>query len=170
MLILLLSSCAQDPETPDYGNYVHVVKKGQFELYVPPYLHPDRTINARSAIAYTDSLHNCFLMVYRENIPDTEEDSIEITLEEYGTYAAQAAVEMLVEAELRQQDTLTLMGYPALAMKYSGRYGGHDIWYCLTVVRTEAYFFQISAWTLKQYADTRGRDLYNAILTFYPYH
>lgn len=169
-MALLFQGCRQEVEAPDYSDFVHVVKKGQFELYVPPYLHPDRNVNQRAAVAYTDSLHNSFLMVYREVIPDTEDDSIEITLDEYAIYAAQAAEDMLTDASLRQQDTLTLSGYPALAMKYTGTYGGHDIWYCLTVVRTEAYFFQVSGWTLKQYADTRGRDLYNSMLTFYPYH
>lgn len=148
---------------------MHVVKKGQFELYIPPWLYADRKLNPRAAIAYTDSLHNSNFIIYREFIPDTEDDSIIITTSEYATYAAQAVMRSLADAELRQTDTTLMHGYEAITMRFTGKLDTLDIWYCLTVVRTEAYFFQLAGYTLKHYADTKGAQMYDAMRTFYPY-
>lgn len=166
---LLFTACQQETRTPDYDGFVHVVKKGQFELYIPPWLYADRHLNPRAAIAYTDSLHNSNFIIYREFIPDTEDDSITITTAEYATYASQSVLRTLQNAEIRQTDTTQFHGYEAITMRFTGQFDTLDIWYCLTVVRTEEYFFQLVGYTLKQYADTKGAQMYDAMRSFYPY-
>lgn len=168
-MAFLLNACNEETYEADYSDFVHVVKKGQFEIYLPPYLYPDRKINTRAAIAYTDSLHNSNFVVYREKIPDTEDDSIIITTSEYANYAAQAMFKAMQDVEIRQTDTTRLYGYEAISMRFTGKYDTLDVWYCLTVVRTEVYFYQLTGFTLKPFADTKGREMYDAMLSFRPY-
>jgi len=165
----MFGSCQKELRTPDYTEYLHVVKKGMFEMYIPPYLFPDRTVSDDVAVAYRDSLRNAFITVFREPVPDTEEDSIEISLEEYATYTAQAVYRKLQDAEPKRSDTTAINGYPAITQRFSGGLDTLQVWYCLTVCKTEYYFFQISAWTLREYADTKGLELYDAICSFKPY-
>lgn len=148
---------------------MHIVKRGSFELYLPPYLYPDRAISKRATVAYTDSLHNSMLTIYRDFIPDLSDDSIEITTDEYATYAALGLKDLMPDIALERRDTMHLNSYETIAMTFSGTFDSKPVWYCLTVVRTDDYFFQLSAWTLEQYADTKGRDLYYAITTFRAY-
>ncbi len=108
-------------------------------------------------------------MIFSEPIPETEDEDIVITNERYALYASSAVEKAIIDCKQIAKDTMRISGYEAIRMEYAGEYGGQDIWYCLTTVKTEVYFFQLSAWTLKRYRNTKGEDLKYAMLSFYPY-
>jgi len=169
MLTLLIgSSCKPVEDKPDYSNFNEVVKKGAFECLIPKYLKQDKKLYPKAAIAYADSLNNTFFMIIREEIPDTEDENIEITAENYHVFATTGITSTLVDFDILETDTFLLNLVPAQMSEIKGEYAAHKLYYCITTLKTALYFYQIIGWTLYVNKNNIGVDLRNAALSFKP--
>ncbi len=164
-LLLFILSC-KDPDAINYRSYNHILKKGMYEMYVPKYIYPDKKINPEAIAAFADPVNQTFLMVIREEIPDTEKDSVVIELENYYTFAKSAITDELENAILIKQNNLLINNEIAILAEIEGLYGGRKIYYCLAVIKTQNYFYQIIGWTKDELKQTHGKALYNSCLSF----
>jgi hypothetical protein len=153
---------------PDYKNFYQVSKKGAFEILIPNYLKQDKKLNPKASIAFADSVNNSFLMIIREAIPDTEDDGVVITSENYHRFATNGIIGTLTDADIISTDTATLNLVAAQISEVKGEFADLDLFYCITTLRTELYFYQIIGWTLYTNKSTIGLDLRNAALSFKP--
>lgn len=165
---MLWQACTKTTEPPDYSSFVHVQKKGAFEIYMPPSLYPDKSLSEFAQIAYTDSLHHAFLMVLRDVTPDLEDDSIFITHERYHTYACAAIEKALEDADKADTDSLTIGGNLAYTTMIDGMYDNIHVNYRVTTLLTEYYFYQVLTWHLAGQEDME-KQLYDAMLSFRPF-
>lgn len=156
-----------DTET-DYSDFIHVVKKGAFECYIPKYLHQDKTLNPKAIVAYSDSLNNTFIMIIREEIPDTENDSIVISPENYHVFACAAIRDQLQDFNLISHSSPTLNLVPALISEFKGTFSGHQLFYSVTSLKSTHYFYQIISWSLVENQAVIGVDLRLSALSFKP--
>lgn len=166
--MLIGSGCASDEDNPDYSNFHAVVKRGAFECQIPNYLKQDKKLNPKAALAFADSLNNTFLMIIREEIPDTEDDNIVITPENYHLFAVTGITNTFTDFDILKTDTLVLNLVPAEMSEIKGEFAGHNLYYCITTLKTELYFYQIIGWTLYDNKSSVGVDLRNAALSFMP--
>lgn len=166
LLLPFLLGCDKSAEAPDYSNFNHIVKRGAFEIYLPKYLSPDKKINPKAKIAYADSVNNTIFILLKEEIPNTEKEDITIELENYYIFARQAIFNSLEDPKETDKENVTINLEDAIVGKIEGKYGGEKIFYCLTVIRTEEYFYQLIGWTLYKLKDTNGKDLCDAALSF----
>lgn len=169
-VILIVSifapGCRQRKFEPDYSGFLHVVRKGKFELYVPGDMRPDKKLNSRADLQYADSSNTLFLLVIREEIPDLEDDSIIITLDEYFKFAASGITGELTDADL-DEDTVTMInGVEAKSCEIEGDFKGQEVYYRLAVLSDETYFYQIIFWTFKDLNPFRKDDLFASIESF----
>ncbi len=166
MLTIFSVACNSGSEDPDYSNFNHIVKKGSFEIYLPKYLKPDKKINPKATLAYADSANNTIFMVIRDQIPNTEKDNITIQLENYFNFAQLAIFNTLEDPKESKRENIFINLNEAITAKIEGKYGDQKIYYCLTVVETENYFYQLIGWTLFKLKDTNGAEIYDAALSF----
>lgn len=166
LISIFFAGCKSSPDEMDYSNFTRVNKKGKFSIYLPNYLVPDKKINRNAELSYADTLNNTFFMVIREEIPDTESDSITIELNNYAVFAANAITEALTDPQIIARDTLQIDQHPSCITTMSGKYGGQRVYYIQAVVETDDFFYQLTGWTLGRFKDTRGADLRNACLSF----
>jgi dihydrofolate reductase len=145
-----------------------VQKKGAFEIYLPPTLHPDKTMSDIAQIAYTDSLHHRFLMVLRDVTPDLEADSIFITHGRYHTYACAAIEKALLKLDKDDTDSLIIGGNMIYTTAIEGKFGDIEVDYRVTTMLTEYYFYQILTWHLADQPEME-KQLYDAMLSFRPF-
>lgn len=153
---------------PDYKNFYQVSKKGAFEILIPNYLRQDKKLNPKASIAFADSLNNTFLIIIREEIPDTEDDGVVITAENYHLFATNGITSALTDGDIIRTDTATLNLVDAQMSEVKGEFADLDLFYCITTLKTELYFYQIIGWTLYTNKSTIGLDLRNAALSFKP--
>lgn len=163
---ILLTSCRPGKFEPDYTNFKHVVKKGKFELYVPGDMRPDKKLNSKSDLQYADTLNTLFLIIIREEIPDLEEDSIEITLEEYFEFAKAGIAEELTDPDDDNDTVSVINGIDALSCELEGEFAGQDVYYRITVLSDENYFYQIIYWTFSALKASRKDDLFASVESF----
>lgn len=166
IISLSLISCHQRSFQPDYSDFKHVVKKGKFELYVPGDMQADKKLNNKADLQYADSLNTLFLLVIREEIPELTDDSIEITLEEYFEFAKAGINEELTGSDI-DDDTITIInGIEARSCEMEGTYGGQDVYYRLTTLSDETYFYQIIYWTFEQLKEKRMDEIFASVESF----
>ncbi len=152
----------------DYSDYKHIVKRGKFELYIPNYLQIDKQLNKRADLQYADSANTVFMLLIREEIPDLEEVSIVITSEEYFEFA-KAGIMQAMEKSDDDDDTITVInGNVALSSELTGDFGGQEVYYRLTIISDEIYFYQIIFWTVKQLKGKYEDDFYASTISFQP--
>lgn len=163
-----LTQCKKDSFEIDYSNFNKVIKKGAFEIYIPKYLHLDKKLHPKAAVAYCDSMNNSFYIIIREEIPDTEDDSITITLENYHKFACNGISTQLANSDVDEAMVDTLNLVPALTSTIDGKFGEHKVFYTVTTLKTSLYFYQLIGWTLYSYRNTVGTDLINASKSFAP--
>ncbi|MFI5171635.1 MAG: hypothetical protein ACHQFW_04550 [Chitinophagales bacterium] len=143
-----------------------MTKKGTFEFYVPKYLHQDKKINPKAIVAYSDTSGQTFFMVIREEVPDTEMENVTIELENYYTFVRSGITDGLKNARIFNDKSTIINEEEAIIAEIEGEYGGEKVYYCLAVIKTREYFYQLIGWTLKQNKETRGLDIYNSCLSF----
>ena len=168
MLPIIWQSCSKTIEPPDYSNFIHVQKKGSFEIYLPPTLYPDKSISEIAQMAYTDSLHHSFLMVLRDVTPDLEEDSIFITHQRSHVYACAGIESAMLNADKDDTDSVMTGGNLVYTTPIEGEFGGHEVHYRVSTIETEYYFYQILTWHLAD-NDAMEKQLYDAMLSFRPF-
>ncbi len=162
----VFQGCHYNAEKPDYRNFNLIKKRGAFELYIPKYMFSDKKINSKAALAYTDSSNSTLFMLIKEQIPDTEQEEITITLENYYAFARQGIFNNLEDAREVDKDEITINTDNAIVGQLTGKFGAEKIYYCITVIKTENYFYQLIGWTLLKYKDTMGKDLCDIGLSF----
>lgn len=162
----MLQGCKRHDIEPDYSDFNLIKKRGAFEVYIPKYMHSDKKINRKATLAYTDSTNTTLFLLIKEQIPDTEADDITIALENYYTFARQGIFNTLEDSKEIDMDEISINTDDAIVGQLTGKYGGEKIYYCITVIKTEYYFYQLIGWTLQQYKDTKGKDLCNIGLSF----
>jgi hypothetical protein len=161
-------ACNKQSALPDYSDYTHVVKRGRFELYIPPYLEPAKHLNNKAELQYSDSLHSVFALVFREEIPNLEKDSIAIALEEYFRFAKADILQSMKDARDRGDTISFINGYPAFSSELFGSYAGMDVYYRLSVLADEDYFYQIHFWTSRAQKAKLEGDFYASTISFKP--
>lgn len=166
--MFLITQCKPADTGFDYSNFNKITKRGAFELYVPKYLHQDKKLNPKAAIAFSDSLNNTFFMVIREEIPDTEDDSIVITSENYHQFACEGIAAQLKNPDISHGEPDTVNLFPVLNSTIDGKYDAHKIYYIVTTIKTELYFYQLIGWTLYENKATVGNDLFYIAKSFIP--
>ncbi len=166
--MFLIAQCKPADTGFDYSNFNKITKRGAFELYIPKYLQQDKKLNPKAAIAFSDSLNNTFFMVMREEIPDTEDDSIIITPENYHQFACEGIATQLKNSDISdaEQDPINL--FPVMNSIIDGKFDTHKIYYTVTTIKTELYFYQVIGWTLYENKSTIGNDLLYAAKSFIP--
>lgn len=105
-------------------------------------------------------------MVIKDKIPNTERDSITIELENYFNFAELAILNTLSDAKESNRENISINLNEAIIANIEGRYGDQKVYYCLAVVETGDYFYQLIGWTLSRLKDTKGQDIYDAALSF----
>ncbi len=166
LFIIALGSCKAKEETIDYSGFTPIVKKGKFQIYIPDYMSADKKISKKALASFADTANTTFLMIIREEIPDTERDSVDIALRNYSTFSRMAITDGLENARITGEDSILINDAPALISFIEGKYAGNKIYYVHAAIETETYFYQVIGWTLASVKSTRGKDLYNAALSF----
>ena len=167
-ILLLVLGCQPKSDIVDYDNFNLINKRGAFQIYLPKYLYPDKKLYPKAAIAYCDSLNNTFFIIIREEIPDTEDDNIVILPENYHRFACEGIAAGLNDSDIEDPVVDTLNLVPALTSEIDGKFAGHKVFYTLTTLKTELYFFQLIGWTLYDYKSSTGLDLQHAAQSFSP--
>ncbi|MEZ5013542.1 MAG: hypothetical protein R2794_04560 [Chitinophagales bacterium] len=166
--LFLLSACKKKYESPDYSDFQNVRVKGKYAIRIPPELHADKKLNPRSEFIYADTANTSFIMLHADRIPDVQDDSIEIDLSDYTTFARTAVMHAIDDVRIIARDSSDLNGFPAYSFQFEGKVDDIPVYYILTVVQAKYYFFQIAAWTRQDLKNFNGRELYYAILSFRP--
>lgn len=107
-------------------------------------------------------------MIIREEIPDTEMDSIEISLENYHKFACDGISSQLKNADVDNPEADTINLFPTLTSEIDGKFGDLKVYYTITSVKSDLYFYQLIGWTLYNLKNSVGVDLGNASKSFIP--
>ncbi len=117
-------------------------------------------------MAYADSSNNTIFMIIKDQIPNTADEQITIEIENYFNFAQLAIFNTLNDPKESNRENITLNLNEAIFANIEGKYGDQKVYYCLTVVKTEDYFYQLIGWTLYKLKDSKGNDLRDAAFSF----
>ncbi|HAE12776.1 MAG: hypothetical protein H6548_05730 [Chitinophagales bacterium] len=152
----------------EYAGFDKHTFHDQYEIYTPPYLLPDDSLNSAAILRFSDFSNEVFIMVLEEKKRDLDRRGIHPVLAEYFLYIQQNLMEKLDSPVIVSQNDHFLHGLHAIQCELEGMYDSIPVYYIFSTYETEQSFLQVRGWTETALKPAVKQDLFASIRSFAP--
>jgi len=151
--------------TPAPEGFQLVEVASLYAMHVADYMNQRNDLNDVASLQYANGEKELYLVVIEEN-KEKELDS-NYDLQSYYAYVAQnLSANQLDSKQVTPPKSLKINNKESLQWEITGLFGEVSVFYIITVIETEKYFYQILMWTMEQNRQQYYKDMQQMIQSF----